>query len=138
VTSITQPGAGHPVELLHSERAEKPREAFHGNGRCGIDPFANGGGYTEAIAKSIAVRTSQFHQLVPAGKEPQSVFKHRCPLGNHPTANGFILWRQFGAFCAAPQTTSRIFAMPNFTNLPPFTADGDVPVVVEIPVAGNV
>jgi hypothetical protein len=48
--------AGHPIELLHSESAERPREAFHGNGRCGIDPFANGGGYTEAIAKSIAVR----------------------------------------------------------------------------------
>jgi hypothetical protein len=138
VTSITQPGAGHPVELLHSERAEKPREAFHGNGRCGIDPFANGGGYTEAIAKSIAVRTSQFHQLVPRRQGTAIRIQASLPLWNHPTANGFILWRQFGAFGAAWQPASRIFAMPNFTNLPPFTADGDVPVVVEIPVAGNV
>ena len=31
------------------------------------------------------------------------------------------------------KTTSRIFAMPNLINLPPFTEDGDVHVVVETP-----
>ena len=87
----------------------------------------------EAFRAQTVAKRREGRDRDPAGKEPQAVFKHRCPLGNHPTANGFILWRQFGAFCAAPQTTSRIFAMPNFINLPPFTEDGDVHVVVETP-----
>ena len=66
-----------------------------------------------------------------AGQEPQAIFKHRCHLWNQLTANGYPVG-QFSAFCTAnpPQGT---FAMPNFINLPPFTDDGDVHVVVETP-----
>jgi inorganic pyrophosphatase len=45
-----------------------------------------------------------------------------------------ILWRQFGASCAAPHIHSHgAFIMPNFVNLPPFTENGDAHVVVEPP-----
>jgi hypothetical protein len=44
-----------PSSFSNPESAEKPRPGVHGKRRRAIDPFANGGGYTEAIAKSIAV-----------------------------------------------------------------------------------
>jgi hypothetical protein len=44
-----------PIELLQAESAEAQARAVHGKRRCAIAPFANGGGYTEAITKSIAV-----------------------------------------------------------------------------------
>jgi inorganic pyrophosphatase len=45
-----------------------------------------------------------------------------------------ILWRELDAFSAALHTlTPWTLAMPNFINLPPFTEDGDVHVVVETP-----
>jgi inorganic pyrophosphatase len=45
-----------------------------------------------------------------------------------------ILWRQFSVSCAELQTSNRgTFIVPNFLNLPPFTKDGDVHVVVETP-----
>jgi hypothetical protein len=36
-------------------RALKPSQRRSRKRRCAIAPFANGGGYTEAIAKSVAV-----------------------------------------------------------------------------------
>jgi hypothetical protein len=43
-----------PIELLQAEGAEAQRGVLWKR-RCALDPFANGGGYTDAIAKSIAV-----------------------------------------------------------------------------------
>jgi integrase len=43
-----------PIELLQAESAEAQRGVLWKR-RCAIDPFANGGGHTDAIAKSIAV-----------------------------------------------------------------------------------
>jgi inorganic pyrophosphatase len=45
-----------------------------------------------------------------------------------------ILWRELDTFSAALHTlTPWTLAMPNFINLPPYTDDGDVHVVVETP-----
>jgi hypothetical protein len=44
-----------PIEPLQAESAEAQARGVHGKRRCAIAPFANGGGYTETIAKSIAV-----------------------------------------------------------------------------------
>jgi hypothetical protein len=44
-----------PIEPLQAESAEAQARGVHGKRRGAIAPFANGRGYTEAIAKSIAV-----------------------------------------------------------------------------------
>jgi inorganic pyrophosphatase len=50
---------------------------------------------------------------------------------NYLTANGYLLAR-FGAFLRRV-VIPRSVAVPNFLNLPPFTENGDVHVVVETP-----